>query len=721
MPAPWTSHAALIALSLGLVFAPPRQKSKTKTSTSPRATTKTKTKAKAPPSKSKSKQSKPKRAPLKAGKPPAVSKTFRPKPGTKPARKLSRPKGKPARASSKKAKALATAYSTREKKAPRRAKKDLKQLRKDIAKKQYSFEVSYTDAMARPVGELAGLSVPAKPLRDAAKQNSRARQATQGRDLMVRSLSRTLTKPKRMAEKDKGGLPGGLGAPVGSSSNSDTPASVGSNFADICSPSAEAFTWQSELGAIRNQGACGSCWAFAAVSTIEASNAIVNGGRSDLSEQHALSCSDGGTCYGGWYTPIYDWLSGGKDGLETEAAVPYKGSASSCQNGGSTPYEVEAWGWVDPYKVQPGVEDIKASICKYGALTSAVAATPAFIAYSGGTFDERSSAQVNHAVTLVGWDDSRNAWLMRNSWGSNWGESGYMWIDYGSNSIGAYSTWALVEADAKANSNTDEGPKVLSHSERNLRVTNETGKKVELAVQWYTKRDGKWQWLPGAPGSSKSAGYSLANGQSLNLDDPTHEPFMLQAKKVRLWASASGQSWEHWKTRDLDLAPAAYEATEMDVFELRLLPGGKDSAGGGEPDQDPSDLFDAAYDLFGAGKYAEAKAEFAAWKAQNPTSPDVPYALYFMGVAEHQLDNYWDSLLYFAEFADHHSDHDWLPYVYYWAGSSYVGLGDCGYAVQLYEAVAYSDLGSSQEWIKAAKDTIDWLGKDDGKVCKSWD
>jgi hypothetical protein len=58
--------------------------------------------------------------------------------------------------------------------------------------------------------------------------------------------------------------------------------------------------------------------------------------------------------------------------------------------------------------------------------------------------------------------------------------------------------------------------------------------------------------------------------------------------------------------------------------------------------------------------------------------------------------------------------------VYYWAGSAYVGLGECGYATQLFEVVMYGDLGAPQAWITAADETIKWLAKDKGQVCLSW-
>lgn len=724
----WTSPVALTALCMGLLFAPPtrapEQPSRSESQAPARATS--------PEAGSK----KVVRAQPKVGTPPKVSKTKYKRASTsKPQRaSVTRPKTSARVASSRAANVRAAEYSKRETTAPRRVKKDLKRLRKEIADNKYSFEVAYTEPMSKPITELAGLSVPSKPLANAAKQNAKARAALKGRNLMVRAATTATDKPRKLARTNKSELPAGLGAPVGAKgSDSSVPAGLGNDpkFTDLCSPSANAFSWGPSLTPIRNQGACGSCWAFAAVGTLEASNAIINGAKADLAEQHALSCSGGGTCSGGWYTPIYDWLGGGKDGLQTEAKLPYQATDASCKAGGKTPHEVEAWGWVDSVNSQPSVAAMKAAMCQYGPLTAAVAATPAFIAYSGGVFDEKSNTQINHAIVLVGWDDSKNAWLLRNSWGTNWGEDGYMWIDYNSNSVGAWATWAMVKQDANA-TDDNNGPAIKAFSERNFRVTNETGQDLEIFVQWYTKRGGKWQWLPGAPSSTKKGGnnkvasYTLAKGQSLNLDDPTHKPFMLQAQKLRVWAkSTSGKAtvWESWKGKDLEIAAKEYEATEMDVFELRLLPNGADSAGGTPDPEDTKskdELFNDAYDLFLKGKYADAIAAFAAYKSQYPSDLNVPYALYFMGVGAHELGEYWNSLLYFAEFADTYWDHDWIPYVYYWAGSAYIGLGECGYATQLFEVVIYGELGAPKAWIDAARDTVAWLSKDNGSVCTYW-
>jgi cathepsin L len=705
------SHAALTAVCLGLLFAPPARSGSEQPARSQ------------PDDQAESKPAK--RAPLKAGKPPAVKKKTPKKPEAKRA-PLKRPQ--PARALAK-TKPARSFYEKREKEAPKRVLSDLEKMRKEIEKQNHEFEVAYTEAMDKPIGELVGLSLPGDALAGAAKQNDVARSKLQGRDLMVRAAARATIQPKKVARSSKKAAPEGLGAPVGSAGNgnSDMPSALGNaDFSDMCSPSADAFAWDQYLTPIRNQGGCGSCWVFAAVGTLEASNAIINGGATDMAEQHALDCSGGGTCGGGWYTPIYEWLAGGKDGLQLESKVPYQTKENSCKDKGHTPHEVEAWGWVDAIDVQPTVEEIKAAMCKYGPITAAVAATPAFIAYSSGTFDEGSNAGVNHAIMLVGWDDSRNAWLLRNSWGTNWGEGGYMWIEYGTNSVGAYAAWAMVEQDANAKGkDQNEAPKPKVYDERNLKIVNETGQDIEVSVQFFTERNGKDKWLPGTPGKSTKANkYKLKNGASLNLDDPTHKPFMLQAQKVRLWAKTTkGKSvkWEAWKSKDLALAAAPYEALEMGVFELRLLPGGTDSAGGGVKPKTKEQLFDDAYKLFEAGKFVESKAGFAAFKSQYPNDSQAPYALYFMGVADHELGNFWDSLQYFSEFSETYWDHDWISYVYYWAGSAYVGLGECGYATQLFEVVAYGDLGAPKEWVDSAKATIDWLSEDDGTYCSSWE
>jgi hypothetical protein len=68
--------------------------------------------------------------------------------------------------------------------------------------------------------------------------------------------------------------------------------------------------------------------------------------------------------------------------------------------------------------------------------------------YTSGVFNGSNCNQANHAVVVVGWDDAKSAFLMRNSWGSSWGESGYMYIKYGVNALGDKATYAVYSSSS---------------------------------------------------------------------------------------------------------------------------------------------------------------------------------------------------------------------------------------------------------------------------------
>jgi len=92
---------------------------------------------------------------------------------------------------------------------------------------------------------------------------------------------------------------------------------------------------------------------------------------------------------------------------------------------------------------------LEEALCRYGPLAVALYVDgEEFCAYTSGVYSGvRSGGQaVNHAVLLVGWDDGKQAWLIKNSWGLGWGEKGYMWIRYGSNDVGFGAAW-VVAAD----------------------------------------------------------------------------------------------------------------------------------------------------------------------------------------------------------------------------------------------------------------------------------
>lgn len=212
---------------------------------------------------------------------------------------------------------------------------------------------------------------------------------------------------------------------------------------------------QNYVSPVRNQQ-CGNCWTYSAVGAYEGSYLKVNGGASnsiDCSEHYAQICSGGGDCSGGFAYKIFEWMVNNNRNLATEAAYPDNGANGSCPAGTpATNYYAVAWGVVDPSgdisKIAP-VDKIKEAICKYGPVAASVQATPLFQNYANGTFFEfasnYSSPTSNHAILLVGWDDTKGAWLMKNSWGTGWGENGYMWIKYNSNNIGRRAAWVLAK------------------------------------------------------------------------------------------------------------------------------------------------------------------------------------------------------------------------------------------------------------------------------------
>jgi len=186
---------------------------------------------------------------------------------------------------------------------------------------------------------------------------------------------------------------------------------------------------------IKNQGNCGSCWAFAAVGLLESMILKKNGTTVDLSEQYVVSCNP------------YDWGCGGgfwpndmfvTPGIALESCFPYVASEVACNTSCATPYQIQSWGFVTEDWVVPANDLIKQAIYTYGAVQAGVYADRFFQLYTSGTFTrcKKNVTYTNHAIMLIGWDDSKGAWRLKNSWGTGWGEQGYMWIKYGCNRVG---------------------------------------------------------------------------------------------------------------------------------------------------------------------------------------------------------------------------------------------------------------------------------------------
>lgn len=187
---------------------------------------------------------------------------------------------------------------------------------------------------------------------------------------------------------------------------------------------------------IKNQGSCGSCWAFACVGVLEGAVKKFYGGNYNFSEEYLLDCNGYGySCSGGYFSAHnyhkYPY------GARYESCYPYSGSKGTCYSSScGVATRISSWYYISGSSSIPTTSSIKDRIYSKGSVAAAVYVDYYFQAYSGGTFTRNAYGSVNHAIILVGWDDSRGAWRLKNSWGTGWGESGLMWIKYGVQRVG---------------------------------------------------------------------------------------------------------------------------------------------------------------------------------------------------------------------------------------------------------------------------------------------
>jgi hypothetical protein len=195
-------------------------------------------------------------------------------------------------------------------------------------------------------------------------------------------------------------------------------------------------------GIVKNQGACGSAWAIAAVGILESAIEKKDGIQVDLSEQQLVSCNPWGWgCNGGYWAN--DMLV--DPGVMMEECFPYVADDVPCNTSCPIPYQAQAWAFVEDDGVVPPVEDIKLAIYTNGAVQAGVYVDRWFQAYTGGVFNKckKNVSWTNHVVTLCGWDDAKGAWLLKNSWGTLWGENGLMWIKYNCNLVGEGANYVI--------------------------------------------------------------------------------------------------------------------------------------------------------------------------------------------------------------------------------------------------------------------------------------
>ncbi|TYZ66742.1 hypothetical protein PybrP1_004600 [[Pythium] brassicae (nom. inval.)] len=205
--------------------------------------------------------------------------------------------------------------------------------------------------------------------------------------------------------------------------------------------------WQTKgcVTRIKNQGACGVCWAFAATGALESAYCAKTGKLYELSEQEVVSCSrDKASCDGGFAGYTYDWLTRLNGGsICTEKSYPFvsgEGNAPSCKlyDGASAKCEKPNLGaYFYDGGFFPDHKQLEAAVLKQPVAMSIAAYGDAFQYYTGGVLmgDEKNCPvdKINHEIILVGFGTLNGVpyWKVKNQWSEAWGDHGYMYIERG--------------------------------------------------------------------------------------------------------------------------------------------------------------------------------------------------------------------------------------------------------------------------------------------------
>ena len=231
-----------------------------------------------------------------------------------------------------------------------------------------------------------------------------------------------------------------------------------------------SFDWRTQPGVltpVKDQGTCGSCWAFGTVGIMESALGKLGTSNVDLSEQFLVDCNDpsrnaGGqkwSCLtGGWTAHMYHKDTLGTNqitvGAVLETAKPYTGQDGTCSSEIRKSYTLSNWAFITGAEnTTPTPDQIKSAIYTYGPVTAGACAGPLWWDYTGGVLstDETTTPEcgghTNHQIILVGWnedDPNQKYWILRNSWGSSWGMGGYMYIAYGTSKVGEGTSWVTA-------------------------------------------------------------------------------------------------------------------------------------------------------------------------------------------------------------------------------------------------------------------------------------
>lgn len=290
----------------------------------------------------------------------------------------------------------------------------------------------------------------------------------------------------------------------------------------------ETLDWRDRNGdwltPVKDQGGCGSCWAFGATAQVE-SWLKIHGNRPeaqiDLSEQVLVSCTDG-DCQGGWPGDALEYFR--TVGVPAESCLPYQASDTVpcellCSDGMTSRALIPGWGFVT--LEEPVVETIKNALMRH-PVTATMTVYTDFYYYAGGAYEHVfGDFEGGHAVLIVGWNDAEQSWICKNSWGPLWGLSGYFRIKWGQCGIGEFLpfVWSSVPAGPSLTVSDEAFHFTLPKGENrtaHLILTNQGSGDLEFSAVEYTEKrppffhpesEGAWDGMSLWNGDTEIGGY----------------------------------------------------------------------------------------------------------------------------------------------------------------------------------------------------------------------
>ncbi|MBO9667414.1 MAG: hypothetical protein J7501_11460 [Bdellovibrio sp.] len=262
------------------------------------------------------------------------------------------------------------------------------------------------------------------------------------------------------------------------------------------------FDWRNKDGQnwvspIADQGNCGSCVAFASIGVLETQykiSSLLPNFNIKLSPQNLFACGGGGCDYG--WTPGSAVRYIQQNGVPDEACLPYTSGATgldvacraSCVD--APQRSVKIYGYSSPTRGNTDVMGVKQALLR-GPVVTTLSVYADFMAYAGGVYKHVSGEYLGgHAISIVGYDDTKSAYIIRNSWGLEWGENGFGYVAYSDVSGVGASTW-LYQMPAMAGGVSVESPTDYSYftGQASLKATSTFASTDSISVGVFNSKN----------------------------------------------------------------------------------------------------------------------------------------------------------------------------------------------------------------------------------------